>query len=141
MALRTARRKVDVSMYAFTDRNLAEALLDRAQHGVRVRVYRDGEQFEEEQRRSGRFGSTTDLFRRQRNIEIRVKPPSARNDMHLKEYAVDDTMIRDGSANFSVAGEIIQDNEIRFGRDISEIQAFERNFEAIWNRRDNRVVQ
>jgi len=141
VALRMARRTIDISMYAFTDRILAEALLDRARQGVRVRIYRDGEQFEQEQQRKGRGGSTTDLFRGQRNIEIRVKPPSARNDMHLKEYTVDGTLLRDGSANFSVAGEVIQDNEIHFGRDVTEIEAFERNFESIWNRRDNRVVQ
>ena len=84
VALRMARRTIDISMYAFTDRILAEVLLDRARQGVRVRIYRDGEQFEQEQRRKGRGGLTTDLFRGQRNIEIRVKPPSARNDMHLR---------------------------------------------------------
>ncbi len=141
VALRMARRTIDISMYAFTDRILAEALLDRARQGVRVRIYRDGEQFEQEQQRKGRGGSTTDLFRGQRDIEIRVKPPSARNDMHLKEYSVDGILLRDGSANFSVAGEVIQDNEIHFGRDVTEVEAFERNFEAMWNRRDNRVVQ
>ena len=140
-ALRIARRTIDVSMYAFTDRILAEAILDRARQGVRVRIYRDGEQFEQEQQRKGRGGSTTDVFRGQRNIEIRVKRPSARNNMHLKDYSVDGTLLRDGSANFSVAGEVIQDNEIHFGRDVTEIEAFERNFEAMWNRRENRVVQ
>ena len=42
--------------------------------------------------------------------------------------------------NFSRTA-VIQDNEIHFGRDVTEVEAFERNFEAIWNRRDNRVVQ
>ena len=139
--LRMARRTIDIAMYAFTDRILAEAVIDRARNGVRVRIYRDGEQFEQEQRRKGRGGSTTDLFSGQRGIEIKVKPPSASNDMHLKEYSINGNLLRDGSANFLVAGEVIQDNEIHFGRDVTEIDAYERNFEAIWNRRDNRVVQ
>ena len=43
--LETATGSVDVAMYSFTDRYLAEELAAVAQKGVRVRVYRDREQF------------------------------------------------------------------------------------------------
>ncbi len=43
--LETATRAVDVAMYSFTDRELAEELAALARKGVRVRVYRDREQF------------------------------------------------------------------------------------------------
>ena len=61
-ALRNARRKIDICMYAFTSRGLADILIDRARHGVKVRIYRDGEQFEEEQRWNGGRSSTTNLL-------------------------------------------------------------------------------
>ncbi len=140
-ALRRARRKIDICMYAFTDRYLAEILVDRARNGVRVRIYRDGEQFEQEQRWKGGLGSTTNLMRGQRNIEIRVKPPSQRLLLHLKSFAVDGTLLRDGSANWSPAGLKDQDNSLSFAADPGALNGFERNFDAIWNRRENRVVQ
>src|SRR6266702_1467155 len=46
--IRSAQRSIDMPMYAFTDRYLAEAIRDRANHGVRVRLYRDKGQFQEE---------------------------------------------------------------------------------------------
>ncbi len=138
--LRRARRKIDICMYAFTDRSLAEILLDRARHGVRVRIYRDGEQFEEEQRWKGGWGSTTNLLRGQRNIEIRVKPPSQRFLMHTKAFEVDDSLLREGSANWSPAGLKNQDNSLSFVTDPAAVSGFEQNFEALWNRRENRIV-
>lgn len=46
--LETATRSVDVAMYSFTDRELAEELVFLARKGVRIRVYRDREQFSQE---------------------------------------------------------------------------------------------
>lgn len=46
--IETATRSVDVAMYSFSDRELAEELTTLARKGVRVRVYRDREQFQQE---------------------------------------------------------------------------------------------
>ncbi len=46
--LETATRTLDLAMYSFTDRELAEELAALARKGVRVRVYRDREQFQQE---------------------------------------------------------------------------------------------
>ncbi len=140
-ALRSTRRKVDICMYAFTDKYLAAALLELAKRGVTVRIYRDGSEYKQEQSRGGRYESTTDLFRGQSNIHIRVKPPSRRALMHLKAYEIDDALLRDGSANWSAAGLKDQDNQIRFVTEPAEIRGFERNFESLWNRPENTRVQ
>ena len=139
--LRTARQKIDICRYAFTDRYIAGMLLDRARHGVKVRIYHDGEQFEEEQRWKGGRGSTTTLLRGRRNIEIRVKPPSQRFLLHLKAFSVDDSLLREGSANWSPAGLKDQDNSLSIVTDPAAVRGFERNFEAIWDRRENWVVR
>lgn len=49
--LRNARSTIDAAMYAFTDRRLAE-VLTHTDTSVQIRLYRDGEQFEIEQRRA-----------------------------------------------------------------------------------------
>ena len=47
--LRKARSTIDIAMYAFTDRRLAEELA-HTDSSIQIRLYRDGEQFESEQR-------------------------------------------------------------------------------------------
>src|SRR5581483_3888361 len=101
-----ARHTVDIAMYAFTDRYIADALLRAAHRGVSIRLYRDREQYHEEQRHAAEHGglSTTNMFRGEQLIHIRVKSNGERNLMHLKAYVIDGALLRDGSANWSNAG-------------------------------------
>jgi phosphatidylserine/phosphatidylglycerophosphate/cardiolipin synthase-like enzyme len=57
--------------------------------------------------------------------------------MHLKAYAVDGVMLRTGSGNFSHSGLSAQDNDLVLVDDPAAIQAFERNFDAIFARATN----
>jgi phosphatidylserine/phosphatidylglycerophosphate/cardiolipin synthase-like enzyme len=129
-ALASATQSIDLSMYAFTDLRLARELIGRARHGVVVRIYRDGEQFEEERERSSRYGwvTTTALFRGQLNIHVRVKPPSRWFIQYLKAYCVDERLLRDGSANFSRAGEEWEDDSAYFQRGPGVCSRFEEEF-------------
>jgi len=61
--------------------------------------------------------------------------------MHLKALCANRALLRDGSANWSAAGERLQDNNARYSTDPQEIRNFERNFEALWNRPENIRVQ
>jgi phosphatidylserine/phosphatidylglycerophosphate/cardiolipin synthase-like enzyme len=46
--LRSAKVSVNVAMYSFTDHELAKELIQLAKSGVRVRVYRDWREYEQE---------------------------------------------------------------------------------------------
>ena len=139
---RAAKRPLDVAIYAFTDRILAALLIREAEQGNVIRVYRDGEQYENEERNAARFRdpSTTAMFRGQGNIHVRVKAPSPSDLMHLKAWS-DGQVLREGSANWSPAALKRQDNNIRFSRNATEVKAFEVDFEAMWNRPSNTIVQ
>ena len=50
--LRGSRIPLNVAMYAFTDRAIAQLLIEESDAGTVIRVYRDGEQYEEEERRA-----------------------------------------------------------------------------------------
>lgn len=141
--LQQARRSVDVAMYAFTDRYLAEELAELARHGIVIRIYRDREQFEDEERHASehRYESTTDLLRGVPNLQIRVKPSGRRDLMHLKAFVIDGTLLRDGSANWSNAGLKVQDNNVRYTDDAAEVRSFEQAFEEMWARPGNTTVQ
>jgi phosphatidylserine/phosphatidylglycerophosphate/cardiolipin synthase-like enzyme len=141
--LRQARETVDVAMFSFTDRRIAEVLKELAVGHVKIRIYRDQGQFGEEQERAGRFGglSTSLLLRGSVNIQIRVKQGPVSNLMHAKGFCLDHRLLRDGSANWSHSGELTQNNQIRVTTDVRQIAAFEKTFEEMWSRPGNLVVQ
>ena len=68
--LETATRTLDVAMYSFTDRELAEELATLARKGVRIRVYRDREQFSQEMQWGG-VNTTSILLAA--GVEVRIK--------------------------------------------------------------------
>ncbi|HXE92142.1 MAG TPA: phospholipase D-like domain-containing protein [Terriglobales bacterium] len=141
--LRSAQQNVDIAMYAFTDKYIAETLVGLAQRGVRIRLYRDRSQYQQEQENAARYrdASTTDMLRGQTNIQIRVKASGRRDLMHLKSYVVDGTLLRDGSANWSAAGLKRQDNNAHFTNDPAQVRAFQQAFEAMWEAETNEIVQ
>src|SRR4051794_21689377 len=144
--LRKTRVRVDISMYAFTDRELAQVLKQLAAHGPIIGIYRDQEQFESEQAHSHRgHPNTTDLLRGVANVHIRVKGGLAKDLMHQKDYCIDCVdhagTLREGSANWSIGAERFQDNALWFTSEPKELAAFERKFDEMWNRPTNRIVQ
>ena len=131
-----AHASIRVAMYAFTDRNIAAALERQAARGVEVLIYRDREQFEQERmRRSG----VAEMLATRSNIRVRVKGTNAL--MHDKIMLIDDAILRDGSGNWSVSAARFQDNQVTVTQDASEIAAFDRDFQAMWDRRDNLIIQ
>ena len=133
--LEGAQHTVDIAMYAFTDHRLAEELIKLARRGVQVRLYRDREQYEAEQRNRV---TTTAMLRGQSGIQIRVK--ASRELMHLKAYVIDGSLLRDGSANWSLSGLRRQDNNAHFTSDRAQVAAFQQLFEQMWNRSDNQQI-
>jgi phosphatidylserine/phosphatidylglycerophosphate/cardiolipin synthase-like enzyme len=127
-------------MYAFTDRAIAQLLIEESDAGAVIRVYRDGEQYEQEEHPHYGIGSVTSMFRGHANIHVRVKPASRADLMHLKCWS-DGRVLRDGSANWSPAELKRQDNEIRYATDGREVHEFNQNFDQLWNRPTNTRVQ
>lgn len=130
--LETATHSVDVAMYSFPDRMIAEELADLARKGVRVRVYRDQEQYRQEVERGG--VTTTDLLVAA-GVEVRIK--GRRDLIHLKSYAIDGGFLRTGSANWSPTGLKRQDNDIQYESSTEAVERFEKKFGEMWDRAGN----
>ena len=60
--------------------------------------------------------------------------------MHLKAYDVDGEVLRTGAGNLSRSGLTEQDNDLIILFDNDEIAGFEKDFERMWERPSNRVV-
>ncbi|MDR3723281.1 MAG: phospholipase D-like domain-containing protein [Terracidiphilus sp.] len=134
-----ARSTLDVSAYAMDDRPIAEELVKLAGRGVKIRIYRDQQQYMGEKARGAKgLQDLNALFSGQPNIQVRVKGVTAL--AHLKAYLVDGKMLREGSANWSPQGEKVQDNSLILIRDPAAVAAFEKQFEAMWSRTSNEVI-
>lgn len=131
-----ATATIDVAAYSLTHHAVITALIQRAQAGIKIRLYLDRTELEAEARGNpqlsncplGQLLSTV-------NVETKVKESSIL--MHLKSYLVDGKLLRDGSANFSPQGEGAQDNSLILTDDAPTIAAFQTKFETMWNRPDN----
>ena len=132
--LTKARGHIDAAFYSFTDKPTAEALLAAANRGVKVRIYRDQEQFQDEGKRNP---YKTTMFAGNRNVQIRVR--GSRALMHLKAWSAEG-LLRDGSSNLSAAAKH-QDNSVVLSSNADEIRAFEKKVTKMWNRSDNIVIQ
>ncbi len=124
--LETATRSVDVAMYSFTDREIAEELANLARKGVRVRVYRDRTQFQEEGRSDGVTATSILLAA---GVEVRVKG--------ARDLTIDGRLLRTGSANWSPTGLKRQDNDVRYESSPEAAEQFEEKFTEMWSRAGN----
>jgi phosphatidylserine/phosphatidylglycerophosphate/cardiolipin synthase-like enzyme len=132
-ALAAARRSIDMAAFVLTDRAVIGALSDAARRGAKVRVYLD---HDEMARSSARVAGDLAALAGAQGVAIRYK--ARRTDaMHLKAYAIDDRLLRTGSANFSYSGERYQDNDVVMLESPALAAAFAREFEAMWTRADN----
>ncbi len=127
-----ARHSIDMAAYVLTDRSLTTALGRAAMRGVKVRVYLDGEDM-------GRGASPIEEIASAPNLEVRRKGRS-RDLMHLKSYQVDGRVLRSGSANFSVSGEVYQDNDLIVIDSPQAAARFRETFERLWARPDNQRI-
>jgi phosphatidylserine/phosphatidylglycerophosphate/cardiolipin synthase-like enzyme len=134
--IRSAKRSLEIAMYSFTDRKIAEELLDACNRGVIVDLYRDRGQYEEEEARGSAVPA---ILHRCRGIHVRVK--GSAELMHEKMYAADNLVLREGSSNWSVSAARYQDNQLSITRDPTAIEAFKDDFAAMWGRADNSIIQ
>ncbi len=119
-----------MAAYVLTDRSLTTALGRAAMRGVKVRIYLDGEEMR-------RGAAAIEEIADAPNVEVRRKGRS-RDLMHLKSYQVDGRrVLRSGSANFSVSGEVYQDNDLIVIESPQAAARFHQTFERLWSRPDN----
>jgi hypothetical protein len=137
--IQMAASTVDLAAFSLTDPAIVDALLTRSKAGIKVRIYLDRGELEAECRGDSACArSPLKELIGIPNVDIRVK--FSKVLMHLKSYAVDKSLVRDGSANFSPQGERSQDNSATFSTDAGAAARFETKFEAMWNRPGNLTV-
>ena len=131
-----ATATIDFAAYSLTHPGVIAALIQRAQAGVKIRLYLDRTELEAEARGNPQL-SNSPLGPLLSTVNVQTKVKESSILMHLKSYLVDGKVLRDGSANFSPLGESEQDNSMLITDDRPTVALFESKFEIMWNRPDN----
>jgi phosphatidylserine/phosphatidylglycerophosphate/cardiolipin synthase-like enzyme len=138
-AIGSAKKWINLAAFSLTDQVVIDAIKDRAAHGVLVRIYLDRGELQAACREDITCQrSPIHELMNLPGVDIRVKHSKVL--MHLKSYAVDTALVRDGSANFSVQGESRQDNSATFSADPKTVEGFGLKFREMWARPDNLTV-
>lgn len=124
-----AVRSIDMAAYVLTSVPIVEALDMAAERGVTIRLYRDGRIA----RMPVRLAKAYDRLAARLNVEIRYKG-DPQPFMHLKAYAVDDEVVREGAGNFTHSGLRRQDNSLVALRCEAAVKRFREAFERMWAR-------
>jgi phosphatidylserine/phosphatidylglycerophosphate/cardiolipin synthase-like enzyme len=134
-----AQTTIDLAAFSLTDQAIVDALVDRAVHGVVIRIYLDRGELQAECRGDATCARIPlRALIGLKGVQIRAKHSKVL--MHLKSYCVDGSVVRDGSANFSEQGERNQDNSASFTTGTDTVGAFQAKFTAMWFRPDNLTV-
>jgi phosphatidylserine/phosphatidylglycerophosphate/cardiolipin synthase-like enzyme len=113
--INNAEASVDIAAFVLSDWEVIDALDNAAPRGVKVRVILDPRQHSDIGRMVG--------------LDIRQKRPATLQ--HLKAYAIDGQILREGSENFSHSAPS-QDNSLIVFRDPAVVAKFEAHFASMW---------
>jgi len=128
-----AQESIDVAMYAFTNRELAWALVKAQQKGIDVRVLLDG-----------KFSSSCKYCKKRflcrRNVEVRLyrsplKGEGAGGIMHHKFAIVDHRILILGSYNWTASAERRNCENLLIITQFPElIETFQKEFDRLWQK-------
>jgi phosphatidylserine/phosphatidylglycerophosphate/cardiolipin synthase-like enzyme len=123
--INTCKSFIDLAMYSFTSGDIAGALANAAKRGVKVRVIRDSSQSLNK--------NDENAFLQQNNIQVGIRSGRGRGIMHDKFAVFDGKEIFTGSYNWTNNAELNNWENALFSSDSNLIQAYEKEFEVLWN--------
>lgn len=124
-----ATGSIDMAAYVLTSLPIVEALDRAAARGVTIRLYRDGR----DARMPRLLAAAYDRLAARPSVEIRYKG-DPQPFMHLKAYAVDGLIVREGAGNFTRSGLRRQDNSLVALKCPAAVARFQQAFETMWAR-------
>jgi hypothetical protein len=121
------QRTIDIAIYSFTRDEIADALMAAKDRGVRVRILADSSQAN---------GTGSDIARLEAaGFQLKRTNGGSGGILHHKYAIFDGRLLVTGSYNWSTNAEENNDENALFIRDRSVIEAFKKNFDAMWSTR------
>lgn len=128
--LQGAEKSLDVCVFAFSCKELADTLINAHSNGVVVRVITDNEQ-------SMVSGSQIERLRK-KGIQVRID--NSAYFMHHKFALVDEKILINGSLNWTLQGVCGNQENVVIEENSEIVQPFLRHFERLWDKYDAEKV-
>jgi len=123
-----AHQKIDIGMYAFTNKVFLKALKNAAKRGVEIRIVAD-----RKSNTTSKFYSIVPRLKKLRNIKVHLLSGKGKGRykgiMHIKLLIVDDMVVAFGSANYTYSA-FHKNYELLY---INDDWTFTRRFIPIFN--------
>jgi len=117
-----AQKSIDIAMYSFTSREIAQALVEAKERKIKIRIVLDKAQKKERYSKSRYF----------LNKGFDVKFHVGSGLMHNKFAVVDGKVLITGSFNWTAAAEKKNEENLLILTDESLIKTYEVRFEHLW---------
>ena len=121
--LNKAEKSIDIAMYYFTDRDLANAVIDAYNRGVKVRIYLDKDQKEAKYSKSrylAKYG-------------ISIRYSSNPHNMHHKFAIIDNQVVITGSYNWTASAGVRNNENLLVIRDPPLVNRYNQEFYRLWS--------
>ena len=121
--LNKAKKSIDIAMYYFTDRDLANAVIDAHNREVRIRVYLDKDQ------REAKYSKSRYLAKHGITIRYSSNP----YNMHHKFAVIDNEVVITGSYNWTASAGGRNNENLLIIRDPPLASRYEQEFCRLWS--------
>jgi len=118
----SAHDNLDIAMYDFTLRPVAQAVLEAKARGVKVRIVFDSAQIKEE------YSKSRYLIKKGVDVRFKLGP----GIMHNKFAIIDDQVVLTGSFNWTVSAEKKNSENLLVIKDKELAQKYEKQFKLLW---------
>lgn len=118
-----AKESINIAMYTFTDREIAQAILRAKDRGVDIKIYLDHSQVTAEYSKSRYFVKN--------GIEVRISSNSY--IMHNKFAVIDNKIVITGSYNWTASAGERNDENLLVIDDKNVIKKYQTQFNNLWN--------
>jgi len=128
-----SKATIDIAVYSFTSGDIADALANAHQRGIKIRVIRDRSQSSDR--------NDENNFLEQSGIEVRIRTGKGRGIMHDKFAVFDNKEAFTGSYNWTGNAEKNNYENALFTDDKDAVGAYEAEFEKLWAAPPPRTAQ
>ena len=120
--LKKAHQTIDIAMYSFTSREIAQALLDAKEHHVKIRITLDPGQIKD------RYSKCRFLIKKGFDVKFHM----GQGLMHDKFAVIDDHTVITGSFNWTVTADKKNSENLLIIKDRQLAQKYSKEFKTLW---------
>jgi len=117
-----AQRSIDIAMYSFTSREIAQALVDAKKRQIKIRIVLDNAQIKEP------FSKSRYLIGKGLNVKFALGPGL----MHHKFALIDNRVLLTGSFNWTVSAEKKNAENLLILTDKELVSKYTKQFKHLW---------